>query len=629
LTQREARERALGRLGRGEVLLFDGGMGTEIYGRGVFINTCYDELNVTRPELVRAIHDEYVAAGADLIETNTFGANQVKLKRHGLAGRVAELNQRGAELAREAVRASRRQVLVMGAVGPLGVRIEPFGPTSLEEARGFFRGQVEALVAGGADGLILETFFDVEELHQAVLAAREVAPDALLVAQMTVDEDGNTLYGARPEDFGPALAEWGVDVAGVNCSVGPAVMLEVLKRLRPVTRIPLSVHPNAGVPRNVEGRNLYLCSPEYLAEYAGRFIRVGANVIGGCCGTTPAHIRAMRNTIRSLKASRVSPPRPRPVEGVAEVAAPVLPPGGSRLGRALADGRFVVSVELTPPRGVGLDRMLARALEMHTAGVQFVNIPDGPRATARMSALAAGVRIQAASDVEVVLHYTCRDRNLLGIQSDLLGAWALGVRNLLLVTGDPPKMGTYPDATAVFDVDSIGLCQLVRHLNSGRDLGGTSLGTPTGFVYGVGLNPGAINLEEELHRFFWKVDAGAQFAITQPVFDAEVLARFLERLEREGLRRIPILAGIWPLTSLAGAEFLNNEVPGASVPTSVLQRMARAEESGPEAALQEGVALAREILERVRPMVAGAQLSAPGGRVDQLRKVLEVGSPVG
>jgi homocysteine S-methyltransferase len=512
----------------------------------------------------------------------------------------------------------------MGAVGPLGQQLAPLGTLSCDEAKSAFSEQIRGLLAGGVDGLVFETFSNLDEMTLALQVARDEAGAAFMVASMTIQEDGCTVYGVEPERFAPHLHARGADVVGINCSVGPAAMLPVVERMRASTAGWICVQPNAGVPRNVEGRNLYLCSPEYLSEYARRFVQRGANLLGGCCGTTPRHIRSMRSAIRAMVADRsrpaVSSVESERTAAPTDVAAPPLAER-STFGRALADRAFPISVELTPPRGHVLAKLLEKARALRTLGITCVNLPDGPRATARMSALATGVRLQAEAGIEIILHYTCRDRNVLGIQSDLLGAYALGIRNLLLITGDPPKMGTYPDATGVFDVDAIGLTHLVHRLNSGIDLGNTAIGAPTAFVFGVGLNPGALSLELEIERYRRKLDAGAEYAITQPVFDLVALRAFFERLEQLGLRRVPILAGVWPLSSLANAQFLNSEVPGVSVPDAVLARMAAAPDRASAQAV--GVEIAREMVLAARPMVEGLQLSAPAGMVELLENVLE------
>ena len=593
-------------LADGRVHVFDGAMGTELYGRGVFINVCFDELNLRQPELVREVHAGYVAAGAEILETNTFGANPVKLGHYGLAEQTDAINRRAAALAREAA-AGRASVL--GAIGPLGIRLEPFGPTSRFEAFEHFKTQAEGLLAGGVDGFILETFSVVEEIHEALRAVRAVS-DLPIVAQMTIQEDGLTAYGTTPETFARALDEFGADVIGVNCSVGPQGVLEVIERIARVTDRPLSAQPNAGLPREIGDRKIYLASPEYIGAYAKRLVEAGARFVGGCCGTTPDHIREVVNYVAS-----VSPRRSGPVVAALLQAAPGIDPvplgERSAWGRKLAAGEFLRTVEIVPPKGPDATPMLDAARLLKAAGVDAVNVPDGPRAQSRMGAVLSALLIERETGLETVVHYTCRDRNLLSMLSDLLGAAAHGIHNLLLVTGDPPKMGPYPEATAVFDIDSIGLTNLVFRLNHGLDPGGNAIGRPTAFVLGVGVNPVAVDPDRELRRFAWKVDAGAEFAITQPVFDPDQLETFLRRVE--GFR-IPVVAGIWPLVSLRNAEFLANEVPGVSVPAAIVDRMRAAQERGRDAALAEGVAIARETLARVRPLVQGAQVSAPFGR---------------
>jgi len=597
-------------------VLCDGAMGTLLYAKGVFINRCYDELNLSQPELIRGVHHEYLQAGAEIIETNTFGANTFRLARHSLADRVREINLAGARVAREAAKSF--DVWVAGSVGPLGVRIEPLGKTSFEEARASFREQVAALVEGGVDLLMLETFGYVEELHQAVRACRDVNPNLAVVAQVTIDEDSICLDGSDPEIFAARLAEWNVDVLGINCSVGPVAMLEAIERVRAVTSLPLSAQPNAGMPRSVEGRNIYLCSPEYMASYARKFVAAGVRLIGGCCGTTPDHIRAMKSALRARDARA----KTAISEAVHSHAAPSLPAAipmaeRSRLGKKIAAGEFVTMVEIVPPKGIDIRKELEGAKFVKSVGVDAINIPDSPRASARMSNQALSLLMQQAVGIEAILHYTCRDRNVLSIQSDLLGAAATGIRNLICITGDPPKMGNYPDATAVFDVDSIGLVNIVHNLNRGLDLGGNPIGMGTSFVIGVGANPGLPNLDEEIRRFEYKVQAGAEYVVTQPVFDLSLLENFLKRIEH---CRIPVIAGIWPLVSARNAEFMKNELR-VSVPDEIINRITKA--TTPEAARAEGVAIAREMLAAARDRVQGAQISAPLGRYASAVDVLE------
>jgi len=600
----------------GRVHVLDGAMGTMLYGKGFFLNVCYDELNLKQPKLVQEVHEAYVRAGAELIETNTFGANPKKLASYGLADDTEKINTAAARLARAA---AGDRVSVLGAVGPLGVRIEPFGPTSREEAFTLFRRQVDGLLAGGVDGFILETFSDLDEIHAALRAVRS-ACDLPVITQMTIGTDGLTHYGTDPETFAKQLAEWGADVIGVNCSVGPAGVLDAVERMVKATDRPISAVPNAGLPKDVGDRKIYLASPEYMASYARRMIEAGARLVGGCCGTTPEHIKKIRDYIAS-----VVPRHPTVVVSRAAVAAPagvaaVPLAERSNWGRRLACGEFVTSVEIVPPKGVDPTPMLEQCRALKAAGVAAVNVPDGPRAQSRMGVLPSAILIQRDVGIETVIHYCCRDRNLLGMLSDILGAHAAGLRNILIITGDPPKMGPYPEATAVFDIDSIGLTNLVYRLNHGLDPGSNPIGAPTRWVIGVGVNPGAIDLDRELSRFAWKVDAGAEFAVTQPVFDVRQLELFLQRVEQF---KIPVVAGIWPLLSLRNAEFLANEVPGVSVPEEVLARMRKASDRGKEAALAEGVAIAREMFQQVKGAVQGVQVSAPFGRVEVALEVFK------
>lgn len=603
-------------------VLCDGAMGTLLYAKGVYINKCYDELNLTQPDMVRQIHQEYLNAGAEVIETNTFGANSFRLSGHGLAEKVRDLNVRGAQLAREAADAFNLKkagsALVAGSVGPLGIRIEPLGKIAREEARASFREQVQALADGGVDLLVLETFGYLQELHQAILAAREVAPELQLVAQVTIDEDGNCLDGASPETFAAKLDEWGADVIGCNCSVGPVAMLEAIERIRQITTRPLSAQPNAGIPRNIEGRNIYLCSPEYMASYARKFAGAGVAFIGGCCGTTPEHIKAINSALRMNDAKgktgsfQVISDRRRESK--------IIPPPlaqRSGLGRKLAAGEFVTLVEIVPPKGLDFRKEVEGARFLKSSGIDAINIPDSPRASARMSNLALCTLVQQQAGIETVLHFTCRDRNVLSLQSDLLGCQAMGLKSLICITGDPPKMGSYPDATAVFDVDAIGLVNIVHSLNFGLDIGGNPIGNGTTFAIGVGANPGVLNIDEEVRRFEYKVEAGADYAVTQPVFDIALLEQFLRRIEH---CRIPVLAGIWPLTSVRNAEFMKNELR-VSVPDSIIDRISRAPNA--EAARAEGIQIAREMLRQVRSLVQGAQVAAPLGRYSSAVQVLD------
>lgn len=598
---------------KNNLVLFDGAMGTELYNRGNFINTCYDEMNLTRDKIIREIHEEYVDAGADVIETNTFGANRLKLQKYGLEDKVYDINFKGAKLAREA---AGEDAYVAGSIGPFNERLEPWGPLSEEEARNVFLEQAKALNEGGVDLFILETFSDLHLIQQAILVLKENF-DLPVIAQMTIGEDGNSLFGTPPEMFATKMKQWGADIIGINCSVGPKPMLEAVERMIEVVDIPISVMPNAGTPVNVEGRNIYLSTADYFAEYTRRFIQAGASVVGGCCGTNPSFIKEMRKSIQSIQ-PRTTIQRQVKFHEDQKLVQAIPRCEKSAFAKKICDQKFVTSVEIVPPRGANANVPIEQAKELKKAGVDAINIPDGPRALARMGASYLSLMIQEQADMEVILHYACRDRNLLGMVGDFLGAYAAGIKNVLLVTGDPPKMGTYPDATAVFDVDSIGLTNVVNYLNSGQDLGGNAIPHPTGFYIGVGVNPGAIDLDYEVRRFEWKVKAGAEYAITQPVFDNELFFQFMKRIEHV---KIPIIAGVWPLISVRNAEFMNNEVPGASVPDPIMKRMYTTKTK--EEAREVGLEIARETIREIRGEIAGVQVSMPFGNIKYPLEVLK------
>src|SRR5580698_1453133 len=608
----------------GRPVLADGAMGTVLYARGVFINRCYDELNLSDPNLILSIHEEYLQAGADLIETNTFGANSFRLARHGLAAKVAEINAAGVQLARKAVQhlqdKQAGEAFVAGSVGPLGVRLEPLGKTGLDEARSAFAEQIRALASAGVDLLVIETMPALNEAREALLAAKETAPDLPVLVMVTVDDDSNCLDGSSPALAAAELTSWGADAIGVNCSTGPSTVLTAIEAMRAATTLPLAAMPNAGMPRAVEGRNIYLCSPEYMASFARKAIAAGAQIVGGCCGTTPNHIRAMRSAMRAIDAqARVQS------SGVAPELTTETPPvplgQRSRIGALVEQGTFVTLVEIVPPKGIDCVKEIEGARLLAGLGVHAINVPDSPRASARMSAQSLCIQIQQHTGIETVLHYTCRDRNILSIQSDLLGASSIGLHNVLCITGDPPKLGNYPDATAVFDVDAIGLVNIVRRLNHGLDIGANSIGASTNLTIGVAANPGLPDMDNEIRRFAYKVEAGAEYAITQPVFDLKLLEAFLKRIE--GFR-IPVIAGIWPLTSLRNAEFMKNDLR-VSMPAEIIVRMQKAET--PEQARAEGILIAREMLAAARPMVQGVQVSAPFGRYPLAVEILEVVLP--
>jgi methionine synthase I (cobalamin-dependent)/5,10-methylenetetrahydrofolate reductase len=603
----------------GRPVLADGAMGTVLYARGVFINRCYDELNLSDPHLILSVHEEYLQAGAEILETNTFGANRMRLGRHGIGAKVKEINAAGVRIARQAVDHFREkqagEAWVAGSVGPLGVRLEPLGKTGLDEARAAFEEQIAALAEAGVDLLIIETMPALNEAREALIAARDAAPHLPVVVMVTVDDEGNCLDGASPEHAAAVLTELGADAVGVNCSSGPTTVLTAVEAMRPATSLPIAAMPNAGLPREVEGRNIYLCSPEYMASFARKAIAAGAQIVGGCCGTTPNHIRAMRTAMRAIDAqTRVIDGEP--VVTITSETPPAPLSERSRVGALIEHGTFVTMVEIVPPRGIDCHAEIEGARMLAKAGVHAINVPDSPRASARMSAQSLCIQIQQHVSIDTVLHYTCRDRNLLSIQSDLLGASSIGLRNIICLTGDPPKLGNYPDATAVFDVDAIGLVNIVRRLNHGLDIGSNAIGASTNFTIGVAANPGAPDVEHELRRFRYKVEAGAEYAITQPVFDLRLLEDFLERIRDF---RIPIIAGIWPLTSLRNAEFMKNDLR-VSMPEEIMLRMAQAD--GAEAARKEGILIAQEMLEAVRPYVQGVQVSAPFGRYTVAAEVI-------
>jgi methionine synthase / methylenetetrahydrofolate reductase(NADPH) len=600
-------------------VLADGAMGTVLYARGVFINRCYDELNLSDPNLILSIHEDYLHAGAEIIETNTFGANRFRLARHGLTERVGEINAAGVRLARQAVAHLREkqagEAWVAGSVGPLGIRLEPLGKTGLDEARAAFAEQIRALADAGIDMIVIETMPALNEAREALLAAHETAPHLPVLVMVTVDDESNCLDGSSPQHAAAALTEWGAGAIGVNCSTGPATVLTAIEAMRAVSTLPIAAMPNAGMPRAIEGRNIYLCSPEYMASFARKAIAAGAQIVGGCCGTTPNHTRAMRSAMRAIDAqARVS-------DGHAavtiETETPPAPLGKrSRIGSLVERGQFITLVEIVPPRGINCSKEIEGARLLAQLGVHAINVPDSPRASARMSAQSLCIQIQQHTGIETVLHYTCRDRNVLSIQSDLLGASSIGLHNILCLTGDPPKLGNYPDATAVFDVDAIGLVNIVRRLNHGLDIGSNSIGASTNFTIAVAANPGVPDIEHELRRFAYKVEAGAEYAITQPVFDLRLLEEFLRQIEAF---RIPVIAGIWPLTSLRNAEFMKNDLR-VSMPEEIMLRMAQVQT--PEAARQEGIRIAQEMLESVRPLVQGVQVSAPFGRYSAAAEVI-------
>jgi homocysteine S-methyltransferase len=607
-------------------VLADGAMGTVLYARGVFPNRCYDELNLSDPNLILSVHEEYLRAGAEILECNTFGANRIRLARHGLSDKVEEINAAGVRLARQAVEHLKDrqagEAWVAGSVGPLGVRLEPLGKTGLDEARAAFAEQIGVLAKSGVDLLIVETMPALNEAREALEAAKAVAPHLPVLVMVTVDDESECLDGSSPAQAAALLTEWGADAVGVNCSTGPVTVLTAIEAMRAATTLPLAAMPNAGMPRAVEGRNIYLCTPEYMASFARKAIAAGAQIVGGCCGTTPNHIRAMRSAIRAMdEQAHVEGKEAAPAMSKETPPAPLAQ--RSHLGSLIAEGKFVTLVEFLPPRGIDCSKEIEGARRLARMGVHAIDVYDAAQASARLSGQSLCIQIQQHTGMETILHYTCRDRNLLSIQSDLLGAASIGLHNILCVTGDPPKQGDYPDASAVFDVDSIGLVNIARRLNHGLDIGSNAIGASTNFTIGVGANPGVPDIENELRRFAYKVDAGAEYAITQAVFDLRLLEEFLERIRGH---RIPVIAGIWPLTSLRNAEYMKSDLRVA-MPEEVMLRMAQAET--PEAARAEGIRIAQEMLEAVQPLVQGVQVSAPFGNYEAAAEVIASVLPPG
>ncbi|MDQ6674744.1 MAG: bifunctional homocysteine S-methyltransferase/methylenetetrahydrofolate reductase [Chloroflexota bacterium] len=597
------------RLALGTPILFDGGMGTQLYARGVPYERCFDELNLLQPDLVQAVHRAYIAAGAEVIETNTFAANRFRLAAYRLEGRVRDINFRAVKIAREAREVSGEPVFLAGSVSSIGHPIAPVGTVSAHEAGEIFVEQIEALLEAGIDLLVLETFSSLIELREAVLAARSVSADLPIIAEVSVDEEANTLAGASPAEVVELLDALEVDVLGVNCGVGPQAALAAVQQMRPLTTTLLSAMPNAGFPTTQGGRQIYVSTPEYFAEYARRFAEAGVSVIGGCCGTTPAHIVAMRSALASMRAAPVQIETPHPDRAFVDAALPhAVQPGrdsaaeiSSPLAHKVRSGQFIISVEVDPPRGITPNKMLQGAALVKQAGVDCVDIGDSPMARVRMSCIAFAALCEQRVGVETLIHFTTRDRNLMALQSELLGAHALGIRNVIALTGDPPQMGSYPSATGVWDVKSPGFIRVIKQLNQGVDWAGNSIGKPTDFLVACAVNPMADDLEYELDWYHQKVEAGADFAITQPLYDLEQLDRFFSRVPNPP---IPTVVEIMPLQSYKHAEFCHNELAGVVIPEHHLTRMKEAGERG----MDVGFELAHQFLLDVFDRVNGVLL---------------------
>jgi len=604
----------------GPPILADGAMGTELFTRGIYVNRCFDELNLSQMDLVARVHEDYLRVGAEIIETNTFGANRFKLKPHGFAAKVERINEIGAKIALRAVERCGTRAFVAGSIGPLGSRLIPLGKIGLQDARNAFAEQARGLVKGGVDLIMIETMIDPVELKIAVEAVREVT-DLPLAAHLTLKDWNETVYGATLERIAADLAKLDIDVLGINCSIGPSKLLDAARHLMELTGKPISIQPNAGELEWIESRLICRTTPEYFAEYTKRMALTGVKIIGGCCGTTPKHIQAMNAALRAIRPDLSS------VRVMVQVREPVKqvtakePPAYrqlSKMAASLEDGRFIFSVEMNPPRSPAVKKLIEKTIELKNNGVDLVNVPDGPRASARLSAMALSREIESKAGIETILHYTCRDRNILGMQSDLLGAETLGISNILCVTGDPPKLGDYPMATAVFDVDAIGLLRIADNLNHSLDLAGNPIPLGTSFHLGCGVNPGAIDIELELDRLHRKIENGARYVMTQPVFDEELLFGFMDRFK---MRKIPFIVGILPLASYRNAEFFHNEVPGMQVPFEIRERLKKIEEKDEVERI--GVEIAVEALIRIAPRVAGAYIMPPFGRIDRALEVIK------
>ena len=597
-------------------LIFDGAMGTVLYEKGIFLNTCYDELNLINPDLIRNIHQGYVDAGADVILTNTFGANRIKLEKFGLADKVVEINQAGVRLAKEV----NVDGYVLASVGSNLRSGEILTSENINKIKESYKEQISVLAESDIDGIIFETFFDLEELILAASIAKEY--NLVVVASMTLNKELETPKGL---DIVFALEKLDksadIDVLGLNCSIGPHAMLSAVEKVINKITKPLVVQPNAGHPQKLDGRMIYLSTPEYFTSYCKNYINLGVMGVGGCCGTNAEHIKEMSRTIKALtgvkKHVEISKIELKHDSDI--VVTPTIEKS-SFAKKLFSKNDRVVSIEITPPRSIDLTPMLEKVKKCKDFGVDAINIPDGPRASARISPMVAAVMIEQKIGIEVILHYCCRDRNLIGMQSDLLGGFAAGIKNYLVVTGDPPKLGNYPEATAVFDVDAVGLTKVIHNLNYGQDIAGNDITPPTSILIGVGANPCAVNLDKEIQHFYNKIDAGAEYVMTQPVFDADMLLRFIDKTSNYK-KTIPVVAGIWPLVSLKNALFLKNEVPGVEIPDSIIDRMAKAKTK--EDGLKFGVEIAHEIKEKIDSYVQGYQISAPFGKVDLALNVVK------
>lgn len=599
------------------ILVCDGAMGTMLYEKGFYINRNYDELNLTDAAAIEQIHETYLKAGAEILETNTFGANRIKLSAFSLEKKTRDINLAAARIARKV---AGDKAYVAGAVGPIGKLVSAEGPVTPQEAKEAYKEQIGALAEGGVDLIILETFSDLNEIKLAIEAAQEVC-QLPIIAQMSFGEEAKTARGVTPEEAALELSKYNLAAIGVNCGSGPAVVLDALQRMSMVYHGKLTAQPNAGSPHMVDGRMLYMASPTYYAEFARKYINAGASLIGGCCGSTPEHIFEVKNMVKMLRPGKaIEIPmevKVKPGKEAVKIEAAKMEEKsqlGAKLGKI-----FVVLVELDSPRGTDPSKVIAGAKYLKENGVDAINVADSPRATARMHNIPMCELIQQQVGIETVLHVCCRDRNLIALQSDLIGAYALGIKNLCIITGDPPKLGDYPDCTAVYDVDSIGLARITNLLNHGMDMAGNPILPPTKLLIGVGADPGSVNFEREITRFQQKVEAGAEYVMTQPVYDIKTLEYFLNRVAKLNIK-IPVIIGIIPLRSYKNAEFLHNEVPGMQIPEAIRERMRLAGENG----AMEGIKIAQESLKEAKQMVQGVYMMPPFNRVDLAVEVLQV-----
>ena len=597
-------------------LVFDGAMGTVIYEKGVFVNACFDELNLTNPKLIQEIHKEYIDAGCDVILTNTFGANKFKLEKFSLSDKVYEINYKGALLAKEI---APENVYVLASVGPCLPKGAKLTIENIDNLKENYEIQMSALSDAKVDGIILESHYNLEEID---IAADIIKSHNLpLIASLACKKERETLNGLNIKDAILHLdRNKNIDAIGLNCIVGPHAMLSLLEETINLTQKPFVIEPNAGHPQNVEGRMIYMSTPEYFTTYCQSYIRLGVRGVGGCCGTTPKHISEMARTVKALTGVKKHVKIDK-VEVQKDLDIKITPKEEkSNFARKLFSKEKVTTVEITPPRSVLLDSILDKVKICKDFGIDAINIPDGPRASSRISSLVTALVIEKEIGIETILHYCCRDRNLIGMQSDILGGFAAGLKNYLIVTGDPPKLGDYPGATAVFDIDAVGLAKVVHNLNCGLDIAGNIINPPTSILIGVGANPCAVNVEQELNHFYNKFLSGAEYAITQPIFDSNALIDFIEKAQKRGIN-LPFVAGIWPLVSLKNALFLKNEVPGVVIPNSIIEKMERAKTK--EDGIKYGVEIAHQIRDEISSYVSGYQISAPFGNVKIAIEVLK------